>query len=441
VCSSDLKGQVSLLFIQQKDGSFRSSEIPALKEDHNAECIDAAFFDADGDGDNDLYIVYGGNEQLLQGISLSDRLLINDGIGGFSLSEKGSLPAIIHNGSCVRPCDYDGDGDIDLFIGSRSVPGSYGWSPEQFLLENDGKGHFTNVTSEKAKALKTIGMVTDAVWVDYDGDGDKDLIVVGEWMNISILRNDKGHFTDVTNASGLGETSGWWNCIKAEDVNGDGNIDLVAGNLGLNSMLKASQKEPVEMYLNDFDNNGSLDQVICSYHDGISYPVASLDELSSQIAGLRKKFPNYSDFGGKIVKEIFGKNLIEQSVVKKAVMFESCIFTNNGDGTFSTKKLPVEAQFSPVRDILARDINHDNLKDIILVGNDYQVRPSYGRYDASYGWCLLCDTSYQYHTLMPVESGFAVKGDSRKMVNITVAGKPYIIVGINNDSLQVFRVK
>jgi hypothetical protein len=345
-----------------------------------------------------------------------------------------------HNGSCVRPCDFDGDGDIDLFIGSRSVPGAYGLSPVQYLLENDGHGHFKDVTTEKSSGLKNAGMVTDAVWMDYDKDGDQDLIVTGEWMKICIFRNDNGHFTDVTSAAGLDTTSGWWNCIRVADINGDGLSDIIGGNLGLNSMLKASVKEPVEMYLNDFDNNGSIDQVICSYQNGISYPFASLDELSSQIAGLYKKYPRYSDFGGKTVEDIFGKSAIDKSIVKKAVLFESCLFRNKGDGTFEIIKLPTEAQFSPVRDIVVKDINKDGSQDLILAGNDYAVKPSYGRYDASYGWCLLGNTKNEFKTIMPVKSGLRINGDARKIVPIDIAGKHYLIASVNNGNLQIFQL-
>jgi hypothetical protein len=430
------KGQPAKIFVQQKDGSFKALDIPLLARERFADDVDAAFFDADGDGDLDLYIVRGGNELAPGNPLLSDLLLINDGKGGFS---KGVLPFMSHNGSCVRPCDFDGDGDIDLFVGSRSVPGAYGSSPDQFLLENDGHGHFNIVTDDKAKVFKNAGMVTDAAWMDLNKDGRPDLVLVGEWMKVSIFRNDKGLFTDVTSAAGLDESSGWWNCIRISDVDGDGFPDLVCGNLGLNSMLKASVKEPVEMYLNDFDNNGSLDQVICHYQNGISYPFASLDELSAQISGLEKKFPSYSDFGGKTVREIFGKKAIEKSMVKKATMFESCVFLNNGNGTFKIIKLPTLAQVSPVRDIIVNDINVDGKQDLILVGNDYAVRPSYGRYDASYGWCFLGAANNIYKPLMPVESGLKIVGDARKIVGIDIKGKHFLVAVVNNGDLQIFK--
>jgi hypothetical protein len=431
------KGQASVLFIQQHNGTFRKEDVRIFQKENFTDDVDAAFFDADSDGDADLYIVRGGNELPIGNPFLTDLLLINDGKGGFTQDE---LPAVSHNGSCVRPCDFDSDGDVDLFVGSRSVPGAYGLSPDQFLLENDGKEHFKDVTDIYAKGLKSIGMVTDAKWFDFDRDGDNDLVVAGEWMKVSVFRNDNGLFTDVTSIAGLDETSGWWYCIHTADVDQDGDQDMIGGNLGLNSILKASVKEPVEMYLNDFDNNGSLDQVICSYQNGISYPVASLDELASQITGFEKKYPDYSDFGGKTVKDIFDKNILDKSILKKAVLFESCVFLNNGDGTFKIKKLPVEAQFSPIRDIMVKDFNRDSINDLLLAGNNYEVRPSYGRYDASYGWCLLSDSVHDFKTLMPVESGLIIKGDARKILQFTVSGKQYIAVSINNGELNLFSI-
>lgn len=434
------KGQAAMMFIQQNDGVFKALDVPLFIKDRYTEDIDAALFDADGDGDSDLYIVRGGNEAAIGNPLLADRLLINDGEGGFNKCAKGALPFMAYNGSCVRPGDFDGDGDLDLFVGSRSVPGAYGWPPGQFLLENNGQGVFKDVTDVRIKGLKNAGMVTDASWIDYDRDGDQDLVLVGEWMKVCIYRNEKGHFTDVTGAAGLDETSGWWNCIQVADVDRDGDLDLIGGNLGLNSLLKASVKEPVEMYLNDFDNNGSFDQVICSYQNGTSYPVASLDQLAGQIAGLKKKYPNYSDFGGKTAKDIFGKGILEQSVLKRAVLLKSCLFLNNGDGTFETCELPKAAQFSPVRDILVHDFDLDGRMDLVLVGNDYAVRPSFGRYDASYGWCLLGEKGHGYNALMPVESGLVIKGDARRVRTIEVMGEHYIVAAVNNGSLQFFQL-
>jgi enediyne biosynthesis protein E4 len=436
--SGGARGQVSKIFYQQNDGTFIPYEAPAFIKDINSEDVDAAVFDADGDGDTDLYIVRGGNAVSVGNPLLEDRLLLNTGKGEFIESQKGSLPFTANNGSCVRPCDFDGDGDIDLFIGSRSIPGIYGLSPNQLLLENDGKGNFRDVTDDRMKRFKKIGMVTDACWIDFDKDGDDDLIIVGEWMKVSVLENNKGSFTDVTRKAGMDETSGWWNSIRAADIDGDGDMDLIGGNLGLNSILKASVKEPVEMYLNDFDENGSLDQVICSYQDGISYPVASLDELISQMPFLEKKYSSYSDFGGKTAEDIFGRKKLSKSILKNAVLFESCLFINDGTGIFKTKKLPVMAQFSPVRDILVRDLNKDAKMDLVLTGNDYTVRPSMGRYDASYGWCLLGDTDYRFNALIPEKSGLKIKGDARKILPIKISGKQYLVAGINEGVLQIF---
>jgi hypothetical protein len=220
----------------------------------------------------------------------------------------------------------------------------------------------------------------------------------------------------------------------------DGDMDLIAGNLGLNSILKASTEEPVEMYLNDFDDNGTLDHVICSYQDGTSYPMASLDELSSQISDLKQKYPGYSDFGGKTARDIFGSKALKRSILKSAVLFESCIFLNGGDGTFEIKKLPVMAQFSPVRSILADDINRDGNIDIILIGNDYTAKPSMGRYDASYGWCLMGDPATGFSALMPDESGFKVSGDARRILSLEVNGKKYLAAVVNDGELQTLEL-
>lgn len=433
------KGQPSTIYIQENNGNFIPAYISVLLKDRYAEDVDAAFFDADGDSDPDLYIVRGGNEVAAGEGELRDRMLINDGKGNFKPCEKGALPHIASNGSCVQPADFDGDGDMDLFVGSRSVPGAYGLSPRQFLLENDGEGKFTDVTDKILGWQNEPGMVTDVCWTDYDLDGDPDLVVVGEWMKVTILSNQEGYFSEMTGYAGMEETAGWWYSVKAGDIDLDGDMDLVAGNLGLNSLMKASHAEPVEMYVNDFDNNGTFDQLICAYDQGKSFPVASLDQLASQVTGIRKMFPNYADYGGKTAWEIFGRENLDQAFYRRAELFASCLFRNNGKGVFDIEMLPAEAQFSPVRDLVIHDMNRDGQPDLVLVGNNYSVRPSYGRYDASFGWYLPGDPELGFSVQKPVESGLKIEGDARRIIHLEIDGAPHLVVGINDDSLRIFR--
>jgi hypothetical protein len=286
--------------------------------------------------------------------------------------------------------------------------------------------------------LQKAGMVTDACWVDHDNDGDPDLVVVGDWMKVSVFVNEGGHFTNVTSLAGLDQSSGWWNCVKAADLDLDGDMDLVCGNLGLNSMLRASTEEPVEMFLNDFDNNGVPDQIITAYDHGISYPIASLDELTRQIIGLENKYPEYSGFGGERAEDIFGTEQLGRSYVQRAVLFESCIFINNGAGGFEIKELPAEAQFSPLRDLEVNDLNNDDIPDLILAGNNYGARPSLGRQDACHGWLMLGKEDLSYEVLKPVESGFSLNGDIRKIHYLSMAGSKSIVLVCNNGDTQVF---
>jgi len=426
------KGQKSSLLIQAANGHFRRSSVQAFERLNISDNVDALFFDADGDKDADLYLVKGGNEYPAGHPFLFDQLLLNDGKGNF-ISKKGFY--LSHNGSCVRAADFDQDGDPDLFVGTRSVPGYYGLPPEQFLLRNEGKGDYSDVTTSIAKELRNIGMVTDACWLDYDADNDPDLLVVGEWMRISLFRNDEGKFTDVTSEVGFEGTAGWWSSVECTDIDHDGAPDIIAGNLGLNSMLKASPQEPVTLYLNDFDNSGSLDPIICTSINNIYYPFASLDELNVQIKGMKNRFPVYADFAGKSVEEVFGAEALQQSLVLKAEQLESCIFINNGKGVFSKKELPKEAQFSPIRDILTGDFNNDGVTDLLLAGNNYQARPSLGRYDASYGWFLAGNGPGSFRALMPSESGFIVKGDARKVFPVRINNRNYVITAVNNGSI------
>ncbi len=430
-------GQESVVLVQEHDGNFKRLRIPRLAIELDSEDVDAVFFDADSDGDDDLYIVRGGNQLKPGNLLLNDLLLINSGSGKFTRKE---LPAISHNGSCVRPADFDGDGDIDLFVGSRSLPSAYGLNPENYLLENDGKGNFRNVTAERMNAIRDQGMVTDAAWIDIDKDGDKDLAVTGEWMKIMLLENRQGYFRDVSDTAIPFRTEGFWHSIEAADLDNDGDFDLVAGNLGCNTILRASPENPVRLYLNDFDNNGQMDPVICRSIGDRFMPVASLDEFTAQISGFVANFPSYSDFAGKDVFGIFGNEIMEQSLMKEAVLSESCIFRNSGNGTFAAESLPSEVQFSVIRDIRAADFNSDGYMDIILTGNDYNVRPAYGRHDASYGWFLEGGENNRFKVRYPAESGLIIKGDSRRIVSLRIAGKPFLAEASNRGQLKLFRI-
>ncbi len=298
------KWQDARLLLQQPEGDFILTNEALWHADSLYEDVDAAFFDADGDGDLDLYVVSSGNEFWGRNDALKDRLYRNDGGGVFTRAED-ALPDLHANGCCVAPADFDGDGDVDLFVGSRVVSRNYGMTPTSYLLENDGTGVFTDVTASRAEALAEAGMITDAVWTDTNGDGQLDLVVVGEWMPIRIFEQHDGQFVERTMEAGLDGTDGWWNTVEAADMDGDGDVDLIVGNLGLNSSLKTSHEAPVRIYMKDFDANGTLDQVLTTYKNGIAYPFASPDELFQQIPSLAPRYTTYADFGDSRLDDIF----------------------------------------------------------------------------------------------------------------------------------------
>src|SRR6266704_3088146 len=311
-------------------GTTSTSAAPAFRADSLHEDVDAVFFDADGDGDLDLYVVSGGNE-FWEGEPLRDRLYLNDGRGSFT---RASLPEFEHNGSSVAPGDFDGDGDMDLFVGSRVVARRYGITPRSYLLENDGRGHFRDVTQAKAAGLDSVGMVTRATWVDYDGDGKLDLIVVGEWMPVRVFHQENGRFVDRTREAGRAGTNGWWTSIQAADLNGDGRPDLVLGNLGLNSIVRASRAEPAQLYVGDFFNSGKLVQILTSYRHGISYPLVGRDELLQVMPSLRTRYPTYESFGASRIPNIIPGTELKKARVLEADTFASAVAINRGDGTF-----------------------------------------------------------------------------------------------------------
>lgn len=432
------KEQAGKLFIQQHDGRFVSSDEAVFARDAISEDIGAVFFDANGDGKPDLYVVSGGNEFSEEAPALQDRLYLNDGRGHFRKAE-GALPAESASGSRVVAADYDGDGAIDLFVGGRVVPGHYGLDPRSMLLHNDGRGHFTDVTAKLAPELQHVGMVTDAVWRDVDGDGRLDLVVVGEWMPITVFRNMGGGRLARMTVPGLEKSNGWWNRIVATDVDGDGRVDFVVGNLGLNGRLHASATEPTTMYVKDFDGNGFAEQIISCYNGGVSYPLPLRDDLIKAIPSLKARYLNYKDYARQTVTDIFPAKDLADAVLRTAYTFATSVAHNNGDGSFTLMPLPAEAQLAPVYGILAIDADRDGRSDLLLAGNFDGFKPEIGRMSASYGLMLRGDGKGKFTPLRAVESGFMVPGQARDIQRVRTANGELIVVARNNDRPLVFR--
>jgi len=433
------KWQGGRLFLQRPDGTFRPSAQPAFQVDSLSEDVDAVLFDANGDGHPDLYVVSGGNEFEKDDAPLQDRLYVNDGRGHFRRDSL-ALPRLSESGSCVVPGDWNGDGHLDLFVGRRVVARHYGVTPRSYLLENDGTGHFRDVTLEKAPELAEVGMVTSAAWVDYDHDGKLDLIVVGEWMPVRVFHQENGRLVDRTAEAGLAGTEGWWNSVTVADLNGDGRPDLVLGNLGRNSYLQASPAEPARMYVGDFGHNGALEQILTFYKHGVSYPLAGRDELLSLIPGLRTRYATYADFGAARVEDIFPAGELARATVREARVFASSVALNNGNGTFTLRALPAEAQFAPIRAALVGDFDGDGRPDLLVGGNLYGVPPVLGRYDASYGLLLSGLGDGRFSAVDMERSGLMIEGQVRHMGVLRQAdGRHLIVVARNNDKLQVLR--
>ena len=383
----------------------------------------------------------GGNEYQSNSKALIDQLYLNDGTGNFKRSPQ-FLPTFkFESSSCVRAADYDQDGDQDLFVGIRTLPGYYGKSVNGYILNNDGKGNFRNATKQYAPELANIGMVTDVEWLDYDADGDIDLIVVGEWMPIQIFENDRGRFRKATKSAGLAKTNGWWNCIETGDFDQDGDIDLVVGNHGLNSRFEASENKPVTLHVNDFDRNGTPEPIVSQYNGDEAYPLVLRHDLVMQLPHLKKKYLKYANYKAQKVTDIFTKEELKGTIKKEVYHLATSLLLNNGDGTFAVKSLPKAAQFSPTYGIHVDDFDKDGALDILLGGNLYGVKPEVGRYDANYGLWLKGNGDGTFKEVFSKDSGFATKGQVRDIESIEVNGKELILVAKNNEQMQVFEVK
>jgi enediyne biosynthesis protein E4 len=436
-------GQPASIFKQQRNGDFIETIQTGIALDSLAEDVDATFADVDSNGTVDLLVV-GGGQQFADGSeNLLPRLYLNDGKGNFTKSLK-SFPGIAINASCVEQADVDKDGDIDFFIGGRVVPGQYGIDPPSLLLINDGHGLFRDETARLLMSRsnnKSLGMITDAVWVDLNKDHRVDLVVVGEWMPITVLiQNDSGFFENKTKDYGLEHTNGWWNTIAAHDFDEEGNVDFVVGNLGHNSRLKATTEEPVTIFIGDIDNNNSLDHILTYYNQGMRHPLLSRDQLVKQIPAIRRKFLKYDSYKNVTLEDIVDPGLQKKIVRKDAYTFTSIYMKNEGNGKFLITDLPVEAQMFPIFAFCIDDVNSDGISDIMAVGNLDAVQPDFGRYDAGYGLVLIGDNKANFKPMTLQRSGFIVNGQGRDIKRVVTSdNKELFLVSRNNDTLKVFQ--
>ncbi|MFV8325053.1 VCBS repeat-containing protein [Flavobacterium sp. ZS1P14] len=424
------KGQAGKIYLNNGN-DYTTTGQKDLESDSSYEDTAASFFDADGDGDQDLLVGSGGNEKTDQ-TNYKNRLYLNNGKGIFTKS-KSNIPSTNNNVSVIATNDFDTDGDIDVFIGSRSVPGVYGIDPKQLLLENDGKGNFTNVTDKKAFKLNEVGMITDAVWEDIDNDGKKDLIIVGDWMAPRIFKNTGRRFADYK--SNLTELKGFWNAVSCVDLNNDGKKDLVLGNKGTNTPYKASSTNPMRLFVNDFDNNGTIEQIATRFIDNRDVPIHLKQELAKQIPSVKKKNLSYADYSKKSFQELFAQDIVDNSIQKTTTIQESVIAINKGNGKFEVKVLPKEVQFSCVNTICTLDINKDGILDLILGGNQYEFKPQFSRLDASYGTVLLGSKKGTFSILPYNKSGFFMKGEIKHIKTIKNKSNTIAVIAVINDNI------
>lgn len=428
--------QVGVIYYQTPAEAFTSK--PLSTQPNTADDMGALFFDADNDQDLDLYVVSGGNEFRTGATQYQHRLYQNDGKGNFTLNNQ-ALPLILASGSVVTASDFDRDGDLDLFVGGRNEPQKYPLPGQSCILRNQG-GRFTNVTQQVCPELERAGMVTAALWTDFDQDNQIDLVVTGEWMPICFFKNKQGKLTNVTAETKLGNTNGWWNSLAAGDFDNDGDIDYVAGNLGRNSRYQASLEQPVSVVAKDFDNNGSVDPVLSYFIQNQNYPAPARDALTDQMVAMRRRFPRYADYGASSMEQLFTDDELKDAAQFKSYTFATSYMQNEGKGRFTIKPLPIQAQFSPVFGLRVADYNHDGNLDLLTVGNSYASETAAGYYDAGIGTCLLGTGKGTFRVVPPKTSGFYVAGDAKAMAQlITAKKKPLEIISCNNDSLQIYQ--
>ena len=428
------KDQPGQLYLQ-RSGGFVKKPVPDFTTFSFNDVTAAFFFDCDHDGDLDLFTGAGGNFAAASSGNFQNQIFINDGKGNFIL-KRGALPIINTNCGAAVPLDYDGDGYDDLFIGSRSVPQNYGEDAPSFILHNDGKGNFTDVTNSVAPAFASLGMVTSAAYADMNGDGKKDLVIAGDWMYPHVFSYNGKSFVEIK--TGMEKKFGWWQSMEIADLDQDGDADIIFGNIGENFYLKADDTHPVKLWIKDFDQNGSADKIFTRTLDGKDIPVFMKREIAEQIPSLKKMNLKNHDYATKTIQQLF-PNETANAKVKQVNYLSSCIAYNDGKGNFTIKELPQPVQLSSVNAIRAADINNDGFTDIIAAGNFFDLLPQFCRLDASYGHLLVNDKKGNFSEMPNASTGFDVKGETRDIISFKIKDEQRIVFLQNNDFPMMYK--
>jgi len=433
------KGQSGELYLQAPTGKFEKAPVQTWSADRGSEDMSSLFFDADGDGDQDLYIASGGGGAFkINDPKFQDRLYTNDGKGNYSKA-RNALPKMYTSTGRISAADFDKDGDLDLFIGGRTMPGKYPYPVDSYLLRNDG-GKFTDITTNAAPEFKSLGMVTDAVWSDYDKDGDPDLIAVGEWMPICIFQNENGKLQNVSEKYNLDKSNGWWYSIETGDFNNDGREDFVIGNLGNNNKFRPKSDKPLHIFCNDFDDNGTLDIVLSKDYKDNLVPVRGKQCSTEQMPMLADKFPSYKSFCESTLSEIYSDEKLDEALHYQVENFGSILLENTGTG-FTIKKLPAEAQFAPINAIVVSDFDKDGNQDMVVAGNYFKTEAETPKYDAGKGLFLKGKGDGTFSSSIKIaDNGLFIPGDAKdaQLIHLSAKKIPSIIVSNNDSGLQLF---